>query len=612
MKQTHITFTALCAACLLAPLALLACSKPEELSEEDIQTLTPSGVNEIIAKTTTKPWKGEAFIPGVLKGSWISATHADPKSFNMLIAESDSATAGVVAMMHEYLVDYDVIKREWQPLCATPEVVVHEEAGTLDVIYTLRENLFWSYYLSDRKEPVTSDDVVFWYNEISGDAEFQSSSFYQQFVTMQDGREMHVDIERLDERRFVFHFPRIVAEPLLATNMDFGPRHIYQAAKQRGGVEAVRALFSVDTDPKTIPSMGKWFLAEYTVGQRLVFQRNPYYWNKDVNGVSIPYIETQVVQIVPEENTQFLLFKEGSLESYTARPEDLDELVNASSPAYTVFNADGALSARFWTFNQNPANKDTPQYEWFTQTAFRQAMSCLLNRDRIITQVYRGLAEPKLTVYPEPSRFYDASISLQYTYNTAKALELLASIGMKQDSGVLRDAQGRAVEFDLTIQSEDAVVSDTASIIVDELSKIGVKVNIRVLEFQKMVEQLFSTYQWQSLIIGLSGSGIFPSQGSNTWPSNGNLHLWHPNQPSPATDWEARLDYLYNEGCYTIDAAQATAYWDEFQRIVLEQCPIVYLLRSRSFTALSNRWDMTNVYYDNLNGFETNYVFLAR
>jgi len=111
-------------------------------------------------------------------------------------------------------------------------------------------------------------------------------------------------------------------------------------------------------------------------------------------------------------------------------------------------------------------------------------------------------------------------------------------------------------------------------------------------------------------MIGLSGSGIFPSQGSNVYPSSGNLHMWYPNQKSPATEWEARIDYLYNEGMFSIDKNAAQGIWDEFQAILLEELPMIYLMRPRGFWAINNRWDLTNVYFDNMNGAETTFVFL--
>jgi peptide/nickel transport system substrate-binding protein len=361
-------------------------------------------------------------------------------------------------------------------------------------------------------------------------------------------------------------------------------------------------------------------------GLRLVFRRNPDYWEKDSAGNALPYVEEIVVQILSDTNTQFLVFKEGGLDGDRARPVDLDELIRDQGGGkkssffnvrktindYSVFNADGSLGASLWSFNQNPKNRDTPQYEWFTQKEFRQAMSSILNRERIITQVYRGLAEPKTDFFPPPNPYYNPDITLRYLYNPRRALELLSSIGMKQDAaGVMRDAAGRAVEFDLSIPSDTTVYSDTASIIMDEAARLGIKINIRATDFQKLVEQLTATFDWSSIFIGL-GANFWPTQGVNVWPSKGNLHLWYPLQKEPATEWEARIDYLYNEGSYTIDREKAKAIWDEYQMILLEQCPVIYLIRPRSFYAIQNRWDFTNFYYDNLNGAETSHLYLRQ
>ncbi|ULQ58800.1 ABC transporter substrate-binding protein [Brucepastera parasyntrophica] len=590
-----------------------SCARSEELSLDELESLSPEGISEILAKTVSKPWRGEEYVPGVRGGTWNTSLTSDPKSFNLLISERDSETSFIVRRMHDTLVDYDYIKKEFVGHCAAPEIIVDEKNDTLSVIYTLRDDLYWSFYNSDEKVKVTSDDVIFWYNEIEGDPAFQSSMYNSQFVTMPDGSEAHIDIEKIDDLRFAFHFPRIIANPLLATNRDFGPSFLYEKAKREGGVQGVLDLFSVASDPKLIPSMGMWFLTEYKPGQRLVYKRNPSYWKKDSNGISIPYPEEMIVQILPDTNTQFLLFKQGKLEAYGLRTEDINELVNKKNPDYTIFNTEGSLATRFWSFNQNPKHSGTAQYEWFTQKEFRQAMSCLLNRDRIINQVYRGLAEPKSGFFPEANPYYNPEIKMDYLYDPQRAMELLSSIGIKRDSsGIMKDAKGRAVEFDLTITADSTSQTDIASIIMDDCSKVGITVKIRVVDFQKLVEQMSSTFDWHSLLMGFSGGNLFPSQGINVWPSTGNLHVWYPLQPSPATEWEARLDYLYNEGCYTIDPEKAGKIWDEFQEIILEECPVIYLVRPRSFTALRNKWDFSNIYYDSIGGFEYDHVFLKQ
>ncbi len=606
-----------------------SCHKYPEMTLSEIEAARASGSNELIEKTVSKPNESNKFEPGKPGGIWNGGIMGDPKSFNMLMAEKDGTTAGVVAPLVQWLTDYDVVERKWKPKIADFEIKIDEENDKLDLIYTLRDDLYWTYYNNAHpRVKVTSDDVIFWYDEIVGDEDCGSSGYNAQFMPMDDGSSKRVTIEKIDDRRFVFHFPKIIAEPLLQANMDFGPRFLYKPAKDKGGAAAVKALFTVDFDPKEIPSMGPYFLVEYTPSQRLLYKRNPDYWEKDANGESHYYPEERIAQIVGDLNTEFLLFKQGKMEVFSPTPEQLEETVRNSNnqlnndgtlpenggkdkSGYTVFNADGSMDASFWSFNQNPKNKDQPFYEWFTKKEFRQAMSCLLNRERIISQTFRGLGEPKYSFFCEANKFYNEDIILQYRYSHAHAKKLLESAGFsKHDDGFLYDEKGRKVEFDLSFNAPISMFSDIVQIITDECKKEGITVTARPTDFQKLVEQLMTSYDWQSLIIGLSGGSIFPTQGSNVWVSDGNLHLWYPLQKSPATEWEARVDELYHKAKCTVDYETAKPYWDEYQSIILEQCPIVYLVRSRSFCAIQNRWNLTNFYYDNLNGAETNYLYL--
>ncbi len=609
--------------------SLNSCYKAPEMTLEEIEAVRAAGFSEMLEKTVSRPKSTDNFKPGKPGGSWYTSIGGDPKSFNMLIAESDSETSSVIGPLTIALADYDINSREWKPEAASFEIKTFEEEGRLDITFTLRDDLYWDFYEDAQpRVKITSDDVVFWYNEICGDEECGSSAYTGQFMESRDGEWEHIDIEKIDDRSFTFHFPNIVAEPILASNMDFGPAFIYKPAKDSGGAEGVRKLLTVATDPKTIPSCGPYFLTEYTPGQRLVYKRNPHYWDKDANGESHYYPEERIAQIIGNNNTAYLLFTQGKLEAYGPTPEELDEVVENARNAfeadgtplkhqpkkgYTVFNSDGGMNASFWSFNQNPQNKDEAYYEWFTNKKFRQAMSCLLNRERIIQQTYRGLGAPKLSFFPEANKYYDEKITLQYVYNHEHAQKLLAEAGFsKHEDGFLYDSKDRKVTFDLTIASSNAIVSDISQIIVDECKKEGITVIPRPTDFQKLVDQLMGTYDWQSVIIGLGGGSIFPTQGSNVWVSAGNLHLWYPLQEEPATDWEARVDYLYHKANCITDYDEAKPYWDEYQSIFLEQCPIIYLTRTRSFMALQNRWSMENVYYDNKNGAVTDYLYLAQ
>ena len=587
-----------------------SCSKTPEMTIEEIEALQKSVDYELIQKSISKPFENQPFVPGKKGGIWYDTIISEPKTFNQLVGNFDGSSYAIISKTLDGLFDYDSVNKVWQPRMASFDIEINEKEQTLTLHCRLRDDLYWSFYGSDKKIPVISDDFVFWYNEIEGDEEAGIGGYEDQCISMSDGSRRHIDCIKIDDKNFDFVFPRIIAQPLLNANMSPCPSFLFRPAKEKGGIAAVKNPLGVDCDPKTIPSCGEFFITEYVPGRRLVFTRNPDFWKKDVNGVSSPYYEELFCQIVGDQNTDYLLFKQGKKDAYSPRPEELSDVVNNQKNDYTVFNAQGSMTSYHWTFNQNPVNEDKPFYKWFCKKEFRQAMSCILNRERIIKQTYRGLAEPRYFFFPPVNPFYNEKIQLEYRYDIDRALKLLKAAGFVQGKdGFLRDEEGNEVEFDLAIYSGMTLLSDMAQIICDEASKIGIKINVRQTDFQKVIESLMSTFDWQSCI-GAFGTSYFPTQGSNVWKSNGNLHVWYPFQKSPATDWEARIDQLYEEGAYTVDPAAAKKIWDEYQAIILEQCPLIYLVRAKSFIALRNRWDFSNFYYDNKNGAESTWIYL--
>ncbi len=607
--RTFPPFAVVTTLALFVLLLLGACGGGEEIHEDDIATGLIDSRETILERTVHRPGGEEPFRVGTVGGTWTSSINNDPRTFNTLTAR-DADTRAVIDPLFDFLADYDPYKREFTPALATFEVHADEETDSLRVVYTLRDELYWTTPNSspDTWVEVTSDDVVYWYNEINGDRSLQLPGYAGQFIEMPDGTAARIEVERIDDRSFAFIYPRIVANPILSTNMQFGPRHIFQPAKEAGGAEGVLDLFSVDTPVREIPSVGQYHLIEYDPGVRVVLQRNPNYWKTDEAGTSLPYIERIEYRIVPDKNSEFLMFRDGSRDSYSTRPEDLDTLLRQPNPDYTVFNGGATLGSAFFTFNQNPNTLDPLKYSWFSQTAFRQAMSSMLNRERIVRQVYRGLAEPAHHFFARVNPMFDEDIRLEYTFNPDRALELLASIGMRRDAdGTMRDADGNAIDFTINLGAENNIGIDIAQIFADELSEIGIRARVRPIDFQRVVEMLTNTYDWEVVTVSL-GTNYWPSSGSNVWQSSGNFHLWHPLQDSPATEWEARIDYLYNEGRFTLDQEEAKEIYDEFQRILLSELPVIYIVHPWAFLAIRDRWQ--NVRYDTLGGLKSERLFL--
>lgn len=589
---------------------LVSCGGGEEVSLEEAAQRRSDSRSEILEATVSRPGPPD-YEAGSVGGEYITALNNDPRTFNDLTAR-DADSRAIVDSLTGFLADYDAYDREFKPNLASFEIEVDEANDRLRVIYTLRENLFWTTPDSDPDSwvPVTSDDIVFWYNEIEGDRELNLPGYPGQFVDMPDGSRERTTVERIDERSVAFNFPRIVANPILQSNMSIWPHHIYEPAKRENGVEGVLNLHSVDTDVTTIPSIGPYHIVEYNPGVRVVMQRNPNFWKTDDAGTSLPYFERVIYRIVPDTNTEYLLFREGSKDAHSVEPEQLEELIEIENPDFTIYNGGEALGSAFFTFNQNPANLDPVTLAWFSQTEFRQAMSSLLNRPRIVQQVYRGLAAPAHHFAATANMYFDPDIRLEYTYDPERAVELLASIGITPgDDGLMYDEDGNHIEFDINMGAENQIGIDIATIFSDELSEVGITGRVRPIDFQNLVQRLTETYDWEVATVAL-GANYWPSGGSNVWQSNGNFHIWHPLQEEPATEWEARVDRLYNEVRFTIDEERGRELYGEMQQILLTELPLFYIVHPFSFLAVRDKWQ--NVYFDTLGGLDSNYLFLEQ
>ena len=70
--------------------------------------------------------------------------------------------------------------------------------------------------------------------------------------------------------------------------------------------------------------------------------------------------------------------------------------------------------------------------------------------------------------------------------------------------------------------------------------------------------------------------------------SSENLHLWYPNQPQPATDWEAEIDRLYVRASRELDRGERVALYHRAQEIAAENVPLIYTTSPERLSALRN------------------------
>ncbi len=520
----------------------------------------------------------EDFTPKIGKegGVLIRALSSDPKTFNPALAQETSSTA-VIGYLFRGLT-----KTNLKTLLPEPDLAErweHNEDGTVWKVY-LKRNLKWS----DGK-PFTADDVVFTYNQIYYNPNIPTST---RDILMIDGEPFKV--RKIDNYTVEFKLPKPFAFFLDSIGVDILPKHkLEKFVKNNTFLQA----WSVNTNPKELVGMGEYTIKKYIQGQYVIYERNPYFLEKDKIGQKLPYIKKIVSPIMSDPDYQLIKFLDGKIDYLSIRPVDLVEVIKKAkeNKNITIYNLGATPSTLFIVFNQNP-NSPIPKYKlkWFQNTKFRQAISYAINREKIIKVVYNGFAYPIYTaITPANKRLYDEKYYPKYPFNLKKAKKLLLSIGFKEGKdGYLYDKEGHRLEFTLTTNAGSKERELIGIIVKEDLKKIGIKVNFALIDFNKLVNDLTESYNWESVIIGLTGSKI-PYFGQNVWLSSGSLHMWYPKQKKPATDWERKVDELFNKAATELNPEKRDMYYKEAFRIIGEQQPMIFLVAPETLLAINNR-----------------------
>jgi peptide/nickel transport system substrate-binding protein len=516
-------------------------------------------------------------------GQLILSTTSDPRSFNDIIAKETSTTL-VTGLLFEGLTTVDVFTLKVKPHLAESWEV---SADGLTWTFHLRQDVKWF-----DGQPLTADDVVFTFNDLIYNPDIPSSS--RDIYTV-DGEPFKVS--KVDDFTVQFILPVKFAPFLRGMSQGILPKHILEKSVQE---KKFNFTWGIDTDPKEIIGTGPFQLTQYIPGQKLVFKRNPHYWKTSEEGDQLPYLDELIFMIVQNTDIELLKFMEGSLDALDLRGMDYSIVKPLEDQRnFTVYDLGPAMGSNFVVFNLNSAVNpntkkpfvDPVKLSWFSNRAFRQAVAHAVDKAKIIEIVKNGLGYVQdSSMGPGAGFFYNPDVE-KYDYDLKKAKAILEEAGFqdRDKDGILEDQEGHKVEFTLYTNASDSERLDIAGIIRRDLENLGMKVNFQAIEFNTLVSKLTSTYEWDAIVLGLTG-GVEPHFGKNVWTTTGQLHMWHPNQEKPATPWEARIDDLFSKGVQELNEDKRKVIYDEFQQIVSEELPVIYTVLSAKISAVRNKF----------------------
>ena len=517
-------------------------------------------------------------------GQLVLATTSDPKSFNDIIAKETSTTT-VTGLLFEGLTTTNALTTQVEPHLAKAWEVSSD-------------GLTWTFYLrGDVKwfdgTAFTADDVVFTFNDLIYNSDIPSSA---KDVFTIDGQVFQV--KKIDDYTVQFILPVKFAPFLRGMSQAILPKHILQKAVDEG---KFNFTWGIDTPPKDIIGTGPFKLVDYRPGNRMIFERNSDYWKNSKEGDALPYLDRVVYLIVQNTDTALLKFLDGELDSYGVGGNEYALLKPLEAKKnFTIYDTGPAFGTNFITFNQNQGMNpkigepfvEPQKLKWFTNIQFRRAVAHAIDKSKIIEIVMNGFGYSQdAAMSPGAGFFYNPNVT-RYDYDLSAAQKILNEAGFidRNKDGALEDSEGNNVQFNLYTNAGAPERVQIAGIIRHDLEKLGMKVNFQVLEFNTLVSKLTATYDWDAVILGLTG-GIEPHFGKNVWTSDGGLHMWYPQQKTPATPWEKRIDQIFSQGVQELDEHKRKVLYDEHQQIVAENLPLIYTVLNSQLFAVRNKFE---------------------
>ncbi len=347
------------------------------------------------------------------------------------------------------------------------------------------------------------------------------------------------------------------------------------------------AILSAHSGKKEMAVLGPFMVEDYKPGATVLLKRNPNYWKTDAQGRKLPYLDSIRLDIQPNRDVEMLRFKRSEIDLINSLDSEYFDKLASTSPQL-VHDAGPSLDSEQMWFNE-VAKSPLPGYKktWFRSPNFRRAISQAINRDDLARVVFRGHAQPAIGPVSPANKFWFNARLKPETYSPDAALKALQGEGFRMENGTLKDKDGNEVIFSVITNSGNKYRERMATMIQEDLQKVGIHVNVVTLDFPSLIERMTQTFDYEAILLGLTNVGLDPSEQMNVWLSSSENHQWNPSEKSPETPWEAEIDRLMRAQASSADAQKRKESFDRVQEIAVEQAPFIYLVNRNALSAVA-------------------------
>src|ERR1700704_1581835 len=416
-----------------------------------------------------------AGVSGHYGGHLTTGQRAEPKTLNPVTA-TDAVSREVIGRLMADLIDINRSSQQTEPALAKSwKISPDGRTFTLQ----LRKGIRFS-----DGHPFDADDVVFSFSVYMDEAVDSP----QRDLLIIDGKP--IQVTKLDQYTVRFALPRpYAAAERLFDGLAMLPKHLLEKQYREGHFAQA---WSLNVQAADIAGLGPFRLKQYVPGQRVVVERNPYYWKVDQKNQRLPYLDELVFLFVGTEDAQVMRFEAGETDIISRLSSENYNLLSRekSRSGSQLVDMGPSLEYNFLFFNLNDLGGKklegvAEKQAWFRNLKFRQAISTAVDRDSIVRLVYGTRGAPLWgNVGPGNKLWVNQSIPHpQRSLETAR--QLLKSAGFTWNApGDLLDRTGQQVEFSIATSSSNAQRMKMATLVQDDLSHLGMHVHIVPLDFR--------------------------------------------------------------------------------------------------------------------------------
>ncbi len=405
---------------------------------------------------------------------------------------------------YENLVRWD---RDWKQIIPNVAESFTTSPDATQYTFKLREGLKWS-----DGQPYTADDITFWWEDIQLNKEITPGG--PPNYLRAGGK--NGTVEKVDQHtvRFTFAAPnglflqnlsgsagdgptRAPRHYLQQFHLKYNPQGVEQLAREANQDGWVR-LFqtkgaSVPGTPsnavwqnKDLPRLHAWSLTTpYIGGNRVVAERNPYYFKIDPEGNQLPYLDRVTFDVAQDVETIVLKAANGEIEMQDRHIATVGNKAvfadNRQRGNYHFFETvpDGSNAAAIYL---NWTHKDPAMRQIIQNKDFRVGLSHAIDRQEIIDVVYVGQGQPYQTAPRPESPFYDERFARQYTaFDLQKANEHLdKALPQKDGQGFRLGPDGTRFSLIVEIASANKDQIDMMNLVVGHWKRAGIEAQAKV------------------------------------------------------------------------------------------------------------------------------------